>query len=118
MTPLDSGWLPDPRTQALGANHRIAVLASPRLFELWHIAERSVHAPLPRRVGVRRNLEPLRLGTLDLAPDPRPAQEEPLLRRETVDGSDRLAAGALRGECLLQRRLRHRQAAEGPDVLA
>src|SRR6476660_8185970 len=64
---------PDARTQAVRTDHGVAVLAAPRLLELGHVAERSVHAPLRRGVRIGGHLEPLGLGTLDLAPDLRPA---------------------------------------------
>src|SRR5690348_5028362 len=109
---------PDANAQTVGAHHGIPLLAAPGLSELRHVAERSVDAPLARRVRVRGDLEPLGFGSLDLAPDARVAEEEALLRGEAVDVRDRLTPGTLCRERFLEGGVGNRQAPEVADVLA
>src|ERR1035437_10068594 len=77
--------LPDPCPQCLRSYHRIAVFASPRRLEFRHVAERPVHAPHRRGVLVGVHLRAQSLRTIHLTPNLRPAEEEPLLGRESID---------------------------------
>src|SRR5947207_9262905 len=110
--PLAS-YLPDSRLVGSGTHHRISILASPRRFELRHVAKRTVDAPLCRRMRIRGDQESQKRRSIELAPYLGPAEEEALLRREAID--DRLRMGR---ECSLHRRVRDGETTEISDVLA
>src|SRR5215469_13701966 len=74
-----------PHVASILCDHRLSRLASPRLLKLRHILDHTVHPIPPRRVRIRQHPHAQNLGTALLAPDPSESQEEPLLRRVTVD---------------------------------
>src|SRR6266550_3373495 len=105
--------LPDSRLNCAGTHHWIAVLASPRRFELRHVAERPVHTPFGWRMRVGGDQKSEEFRSIQRAPHLCPAEEEALLRSKAVD--DRLG---MRGEGSLHRRIGDSQTPEVPDVLA
>src|SRR5207248_6185593 len=96
-----------------GANHRIAILTSPRRLELGHVAQGAVDAPLRRRVRIRGDEESHELRSIELAPGLRPAEEKALLRGEAIDHRLRM-----RGQGSFHCSIGNRQTTEVADVLA